>query len=76
MPPSRSPCCAPCTPRASRTNRLPRTRKHYCPQGLHGFQEQDTARVCAFRSRWPPSKAVPRARRATLAPFGRAPHVR
>ena len=59
-----------------RTTRLTSTRKHSVPHGLHWFQDKDTAIFCAFLRRWPPLKAVHRARRATRAPFFRAPHVR
>jgi len=59
-----------------RTNRLPRTLKNSCPHVLHWLQEQATAIFCDCLRRWPTLKAVQRARRATLAPFCRAPHVR
>jgi transposase len=58
------------------TNRLTSTLKHSVPHGLHWFQDKDTAIFCAFLRRWPTLKAVQRARRATLATFFRAPHVR
>jgi hypothetical protein len=58
------------------TNRLPRTLKNSFPHVLPWFQEQDTALFCDVLSRWPTRKATQRARRATLATFCRAPHVR
>ena len=58
------------------TNRLPSPLKNYCPHVLHGLQEKDTAIFCDFLSRWPTLKAVQLARRATLATFFRAHHVR
>jgi hypothetical protein len=59
-----------------RTNRLTRTLKNSFPHVLHWLQEQDTALFCDFLRRWPPLKAVQRARRATLATCFRAHHVR
>ena len=58
------------------TNRLTSALKNYCPHVLHWFQEKDTAIFCDFLSRWPTLKAAQRARRATLATFVRAHHVR
>ena len=58
------------------TNRLTSTLKNYCPHVLHGLQEKDTAIFCDFLSRWPTLKAVQLARRAPLATFFRAHHVR
>jgi transposase len=58
------------------TNRLTSTLKNYFPPVLHWFQEKDTAICCDFLSRWPTLKAVQLARRATLATFFRAHHVR
>src|SRR5262247_3344703 len=58
------------------TNRLTSTLKNYFPQVLHWVQDKDTAIFCDFLSRWPTLKAVPLARRATLATFFRAHHVR
>ena len=58
------------------TNRLTRTLKHSCPHVLQWLQEQDTAICCDVLRRWPTRTAVPRARRATLATFFRAHHVR
>jgi transposase len=59
-----------------RTNRLPRTLKHYFPQVLHWFQEKDAAIFCDFLRRWPTLNAVQLARRVTLETFFRAHHVR
>jgi len=42
----------------------------------HWFQEKDTTLRGDFLRRWPPLKAAQRARRATLATFVRAQHVR
>jgi transposase len=58
------------------TNRLPSTLKTSFPQVLLWFQDKDTALFCDFLSRWPTLKAAPLARRATLATFFRAHHVR
>ena len=58
------------------TNRLTRALKHSCPHVLHWLQEQDTALFGDFLRRGPPLKAVQLARRATLATFFRAHHVR
>jgi hypothetical protein len=58
------------------THRLTRTLHNSCPQGLPGLQDTAPALFCAVLRRWPPLKAVPRARRATLAPCFRAPHGR
>jgi transposase len=58
------------------TNRLTRTRKNSCPHVLPWLQEKDTALCCDFLRRWPTLTAAPRARRATLATFFRAPHGR
>jgi transposase len=58
------------------TNRLTSTLKNSFPHVLHGFQEKDTAIFCDFLRRWPTLKAVQLARRATLATFCRAHHVR
>jgi transposase len=58
------------------THRLTSTLTHSFPHVLQWFQEKETAIVCDCLSRWPPLKAVPLARRATRAPFFRAPHVR
>jgi transposase len=58
------------------TNRLTSPLKHSGPHVLHGLQEQDTALFWALLRRWPTRTAVPRARRATLATFVRAHHVR
>ena len=43
---------------------------------LPWLQEQDTTIFCDFLRRWPTLKAAQLARRATLATFCRAPHVR
>jgi len=58
------------------THRLTRTLKHYFPHVQQWFQEKDTAICCDFLSRWPTLKAVQLARRATLATFFHAHHVR
>jgi hypothetical protein len=58
------------------TNRLTRPLKHDVPPVRHWGQETDTAICCAVLRRWPTLTAVPRARRATLAPCCRAPHGR
>jgi transposase len=58
------------------TNRLTSTLKNYVPQVLPWFQDKDTLIFCDFLSRWPTLKAAPRARRATLAAFFQAHHVR
>jgi hypothetical protein len=58
------------------TNRLTRTLKNYFPHVLHWLQDKDTAIFCDFLSRWPPLKAVPLARRATLDTFFCDHHVR
>ena len=58
------------------TNRLPRTLKNSFPHVLPWLQEQDTTIFCDFLRRWPTLKAAQLARRATLATFCRAPHVR
>ena len=58
------------------TNRLPRTLKNSFPHGLHGLQEKDTALFWDVLRRWPTLQAAPRARRAPLETFFRAPHVR
>jgi transposase len=58
------------------TNRLTSALKHSFPHVRHWLQEQDTAIFCDVLRRWPTLKAVPRARRATLATFFRAHHAR
>jgi transposase len=58
------------------TNRLTSALKNYFPQVLEWFQEKDTAIFCDFLSRWPTLKAAQLARRATLAAFFQAHHVR
>jgi transposase len=58
------------------TNRLTSTLKHSFPHVLHWFQEKDTTIVCDVLRRWPTLKAAQLARRATLATFFRAHHVR
>jgi len=58
------------------TNRLTRTLTHSFPHVLHWVQEKDTPLFCDVLLRWPTLQAAPRARRATLATFVRAPHVR
>jgi transposase len=58
------------------THRPTSALKHYCPQVLHWLQEQDTPIFGDFLRRWPTLKAVQLARRATLATFCRAHHVR
>src|SRR5262245_45757570 len=56
------------------THRLTRTLKHSFPHGLPWFQEKAPAIFCDGLRRWPPLKAVPRARRSTLATCCRAHH--
>jgi hypothetical protein len=58
------------------THRLTRALKHYCPQVLRWFEEKATGIFGDCLRRWPTLKAVPRARRATLAAFCRAHHGR
>jgi hypothetical protein len=58
------------------THRLTRARKNSVPQVLAWLQDKDTAIFGDFLSRWPTLKAAPRARRATLAAFFQAHHVR
>ena len=57
-------------------NRVPRALTHSCPHVLPGFQEQDPVLFGDGLSRWPPRKAVQRARRATWAGVFRAHPVR
>jgi len=59
-----------------RTHRLTRTLKNSFPHALQWFQAKDTLLFCDFLSRWPPLKAVQRARRSTVATFLREHHVR
>jgi transposase len=58
------------------THRVTRARKTDCPPVLPWVQAQDPVLFGAFLSRWPTLKAVPLARRATVAGFFRAHHVR
>jgi hypothetical protein len=58
------------------TNRLTSARNNSFPHVLQGWQDQDTAILCDFLSRWPTLKAAQLARRATLERFVRAHHVR
>ena len=58
------------------THRLTSALTNSVPQVLQWFQEQDTTIFCDVLSRWPTLTAVPRARRATLAAFFQAHHVR
>jgi transposase len=58
------------------TNRLTSPLTTSFPHVLQWFQEQDTAILCDFLSRWPPLKAAQLARRATLERFFRAHHMR
>ena len=57
------------------TQRLTRTLKHSCPQAPPWFQDQDPRLFCDGLSRWPPRKAVPRARRAPGDRLARAPRA-
>jgi Transposase len=58
------------------TTRLTRALKNSFPHVLRWFEDKETGIFCDFLSRWPPLKAVPRARRATREAFFRAHHVR
>ena len=58
------------------THRLTSALKNSFPHVLQWFQDKDTAIFCDFLSRWPPLKAAPLVRRATLERFFRAHHVR
>jgi transposase len=58
------------------TTRLTSALKNYFPHVLQWFPEKDTVLFCDFLSHWPTLKAAQLARRATLAGFFRAHHVR
>lgn len=58
------------------TNRLSSTLNNYFPHVLQWVHDKDTAFFCDFLAPWPPLKAAPLARRATLERFFRAHHAR
>jgi transposase len=58
------------------TNRLTSALKHYFPHVLRWLEAKETGICCDFWRRGPTLKAVPLARRATLAAFVRDHHVR